>query len=74
MSIKRGILQFVVVMPWISVVTIILDIFHLFDEGDFSPHQSYLWLSVGHIISVSAVFFFLFFSFLFLGTNARNCP
>lgn len=57
---KQATLQFCVVKPLMAVITLILQPFGLYKDGDFSPHSGYLYITIIYNISISLALYALF--------------
>lgn len=53
LAIKRGILQYVWLKPFICIATILLELFNWYDVNDMSLGSIYLWLTLLYNFSVS---------------------
>ena len=42
----QSMLQFVIIRPLSVLAAVILEFFHLYDEGNFSPERGYLYLTI----------------------------
>ena len=47
------VLQFTLLKPFFAVLTIILEMTGNFEEGDFSPHSAYLYITIIENISIT---------------------
>ncbi|KAJ8529685.1 hypothetical protein K7X08_036520 [Anisodus acutangulus] len=56
---KQGCLQFVILKPILVIVTIILYVNGKYEDGNFSPRQSYLYLTIIYTISYSMALYAL---------------
>lgn len=56
---KQGCLQFVILKPILVLVTIILYVKGKYEDGNFSPKQSYLYLTIIYTISYSMALYAL---------------
>lgn len=56
---KQGCLQFVILKPILVLVTIILYVKGKYEDGNFSPRQSYLYLTIIYTISYSMALYAL---------------
>eukprot|EP01112_Ceratiomyxa_fruticulosa_P009001 TRINITY_DN2341_c0_g1_i1.p1 TRINITY_DN2341_c0_g1~~TRINITY_DN2341_c0_g1_i1.p1 ORF type:complete len:377 (-),score=39.76 TRINITY_DN2341_c0_g1_i1:214-1344(-) len=56
---RRCVLQFVLVKPLISLTSLFLDIFDLYDDGNLSPRKGYLWLTIIENISITFALYYL---------------
>ena len=50
---KQGVMQFILLKPLTSILSVILMEFGLYKEGDFSPKKGYLYISLINNISIS---------------------
>uniref|UniRef100_A0A8C5QZG2 Transmembrane protein 184A n=1 Tax=Leptobrachium leishanense TaxID=445787 RepID=A0A8C5QZG2_9ANUR len=57
---KQATLQFCIVKPIMAVVTIILQAFGKYSDGDFNVHSGYLYITIIYNISVSLALYALF--------------
>ncbi|XP_001513672.2 transmembrane protein 184A [Ornithorhynchus anatinus] len=57
---KQATLQFCIVKPIMSLVTIILQMFGKYHDGDFNIHSGYLYVTIIYNISVSLALYALF--------------
>jgi len=57
---KQATLQFCVVKPLMAVITLILQPFGLYKDGDFSPQSGYLYITIIYNISISLALYALF--------------
>jgi len=51
LKLKRGAMQFTVIMPIIAIVTMILDLKAVYANGEFNPSESYVWLQLIRLVS-----------------------
>lgn len=51
LKLKRGAMQFTIVMPIIAVATMIMDLYDVYNDGNFNPAKSYVWLQLIHVAS-----------------------
>lgn len=57
---KQATLQFCIIKPVMAVITLILQAFGLYKDGDFSPHGGYLYVTIVYNISISLALYALF--------------
>lgn len=50
---KQGVMQFILIKPLTSILTVILIELDLYDEGDFSLNKAYIYISFINNISIS---------------------
>lgn len=56
---KQMILQYVYVKIVITIATFILELLHVYDEGNFAPNRGYLWITIIYNISIFISLYFL---------------
>jgi len=56
---KQMILQFVVVKPFLAILTFILELVGVYDDGDLSPTSGYLYVSIFYNFSITISLYFL---------------
>ncbi len=47
------ILQYVIVKPLLAIATFVLEILSQYEEGSFSPHHGYLYITIVYNISIT---------------------
>uniref|UniRef100_A0ABM5F088 Transmembrane protein 184A isoform X1 n=2 Tax=Pogona vitticeps TaxID=103695 RepID=A0ABM5F088_9SAUR len=57
---KQATLQFCIVKPLMAIITIILQAFGKYNDGDFNVHSGYLYITIIYNISVSLALYALF--------------
>lgn len=61
---RQGVVQFVIVKPFLSILMMLLKLFGLYDEGYIAWTSSYLWFSIAYNFSVCiAMYWLLIFYF-----------
>ncbi|XP_025779016.1 transmembrane protein 184A [Puma concolor] len=61
---KQATLQFCIVKPIMAVVTIVLQAFGKYHDGDFNIHSGYLYITLVYNVSVSLALYALFLFYL----------
>eukprot|EP01114_Cavostelium_apophysatum_P014247 TRINITY_DN3647_c0_g1_i1.p1 TRINITY_DN3647_c0_g1~~TRINITY_DN3647_c0_g1_i1.p1 ORF type:complete len:468 (+),score=113.20 TRINITY_DN3647_c0_g1_i1:256-1659(+) len=56
---RQMILQFVIVKPLLSILTFILELCHMYEEGNFSPQYGYLYVTIIYNVSITVSLYFL---------------
>lgn len=51
LSLKRGTMQFTLIIPTMAIIIMILDWQDYYNSGDFDPAKSYLWLTIIKLVS-----------------------
>ncbi|OQR84782.1 hypothetical protein ACHHYP_12817 [Achlya hypogyna] len=68
---KMAAMQFVVLKPLTTFVAIVLEHYGMYDEGHFTIHKGYLYLSLVLNGSVTYAFYYLVLFYLALGVHLR---
>jgi hypothetical protein len=56
---KQFILQYVYVKIGLTIATFILELLHVYDEGNFSYNRGYLWITIFYNVSIFLSLYFL---------------
>lgn len=56
---KQMILQYVIFKPLLSISSFILQLFHAYEEGDYSIHSGYLYIAIVYNVSITISLYFL---------------
>jgi hypothetical protein len=56
---KQMILQYVYIKIGLTIATFVLELLHLYDEGNFAPNRGYLWITIVYNISIFLSLYFL---------------
>lgn len=66
-NVKRGALQFVILKPILAVLTLVLYATGNYDEGNWSPSGSYLWITIVYNITYTVALYALLL--FYVGTH-----
>eukprot|EP00762_Andalucia_godoyi_P002207 ANDGO_07573.mRNA.1 Transmembrane protein 184 homolog DDB_G0279555 len=53
MVLKIGVLQFVLIKPLLAILTLVAEMHHSFEEGQFNPGSLYLWVTTIDNVSIT---------------------
>ena len=70
--VKQGVLQFVLIKPITAIVAILLNYYGIYNEGEWSFHYGYLYISTINNTSVSVSLYYLVL--FYIATEERLKP